>query len=380
MLHERRVAASIPFLDLGALHAPLAQSIVAAIADLVEESAFTDGPAVAEFERDFARYCRTRACAGVGSGLDALRLGLLAAGIAPGDEVIVPANTFIATFEAIRQAGGAPAPVDVTERDYNIDVDAMEAALGPRTAFVLPVHLYGQMADMSRVCQVAGAHGVGVIEDACQAHGATREGFAAGSAGRAAAFSFYPGKNLGAMGDAGALTTDDEDLAETVRALRQHGQRVKYEHELEGYTSRLDAIQAVVLSRKLPRLDLWNAQRASVARLYGELLEGIGDLVLPPVAPGSTPVWHLYVVRTASPERLAERLRRDGIATGRHYPQPPHLSGAYADLGLERGTFPVTETLADQLLSLPIFPGMRDDQVARVADAVADAFRSAGRR
>jgi dTDP-4-amino-4,6-dideoxygalactose transaminase len=371
---ETTVPVSVPFLDLAAIHAPLAAGITAGIADLIERSAFIDGPQVAEFEDGFARYCGTRWCTGVGSGLDALRLALLAAGIEPGDEVIVPANTFIATFEAVRQAGGIPTPVDVTAQDYNVDVDAMADAIGPRTAVLLPVHLYGQMADTRHVCDLSSAHGLCVIEDACQAHGARRDGMTAGAAGLAAAFSFYPGKNLGAMGDGGAVTTGDEQLAETVRALRQHGQRLKYVHDLEGYTARLDTIQAVVLVQKLASLDAWNSERRGIAKRYAEDLAGVGDLVLPSVPIGSEPVWHLYVVRTADPAALAASLRKRGIATARHYPQPPHLSRAFEWLNLPRGAFPITEALAEQLLSLPIFPGMTEAQLEAVVTAVRASF------
>jgi dTDP-4-amino-4,6-dideoxygalactose transaminase len=372
---ETRDAVSVPFLDLRAVHDPIRDEILDDVSRALDASSFTNGPAVATFEHDFARYCGTRSCAGVASGLDALRLGLLAAGIAPGDEVLVPANTFIATFEAIHQAGGVPLPVDVTEEDYNLDVRAAAAALGPRARFVLPVHLYGQMADMRAIRALAATHDLVVVEDACQAHGAVRDGIAAGTAGRAGAFSFYPGKNLGALGDAGALVSDDELLVQVVRALREHGQRSKHVHEFVGYTARLDAIQAVVLTRKLQRLHAWNRERRRIARAYGEALAGVGDLVLPPVAAGSEPVWHLYVVRTAQPEALASFLKARGIATGRHYPQPAHLSQAFHWLGLGPGAFPVTEALSAQSLSLPLFPGMTGEQVEAVVHGVREFFR-----
>jgi dTDP-3-amino-3,4,6-trideoxy-alpha-D-glucose transaminase len=288
--------------------------------------------------------------------------------------VIVPANTFIATFEAVRQAGGRPVPADVSEADYNLDLGAVKAAITTRTRFVLPVHLYGQMTEMRDLAALAERRGLRILEDACQAHGATRDDLVAGVVGLAGAFSFYPGKNLGAMGDAGALVTADENLAEKVRALREHGQREKYRHELEGYTARLDTIQALVLLHKLPHLERWNEERRLVADAYASALEGLGDLELPPVPEGSDPVWHLYVVRTGAPERLAAFLGERGIGTGRHYPEPAHLSPAYAWLGYERGTFPVTERLAGELLSLPIFPGMSEDQVEAVARAISEYF------
>jgi dTDP-3-amino-3,4,6-trideoxy-alpha-D-glucose transaminase len=371
---EATLAPTVPFLDLQTIHAELKDSILADIDELIEHSGFINGPAVDSFEKSFARFCGTRHGVGVGSGLDALRLGLIASGIEAGDEVIVPANTFVATFEAVSQAGGIPVPVDVSETDYNLDPAAATAAVGPRTRFVLPVHLYGQMADMRTLGAFATAHGLAVLEDACQAHGAERDGVLAGTAGRAGAFSFYPGKNLGAMGDAGALVTDDAEIAGLVRELREHGQRVKYVHEREGWTARLDTIQAIVLSHKLPRLVAWNAQRARIASHYTEALDDVGDLVAPPVPVGSHPVWHLYVVRTRDPHALAAHLAARGVATGRHYPEPAHLSPAYAHLGLRAGSLPVTEQLARELLSLPIFPGMTEGQVDTVVDCVRAYF------
>jgi dTDP-4-amino-4,6-dideoxygalactose transaminase len=379
VIDESRLAARpapVPFLDLGLAHGPLKDGILRDVAALIDSSAFINGPQVAELERAFAEYCGAAECVGLASGLDALRLALLAAAIEPGDEVIVPANTFIASVEAITQAGAAPVLVDVTESDYNLDVDAVEAAITERTRFLLPVHLYGQLTDMVALDEIAVRRGVAILEDACQAHGAERDGRRAGTVGLAGAFSFYPGKNLGAFGDAGALVTDDAGLASRMRALREHGQREKYRHELPGFTARLDTIQAIVLLHKLPLLDGWNEQRRHVARWYGEALEGVGDLRLPPVPEGSLPVWHLYEIRTANPGALAGHVAERGIGTGRHYPEPVHLSRAYASLGHGRGTFPVTESLADELLSLPIFPGMTEEQVATVADAVAEYFRS----
>jgi dTDP-3-amino-3,4,6-trideoxy-alpha-D-glucose transaminase len=364
----------VPFLDLAGVHAELKADVLAGIGDIIDASAFTNGPHVATFESAFAAYCGTARAVGVASGLDALRLGLLAAGCAPGNEVIVPANTFIATVEGVCQAGGVPVLVDVSERDYNLDVDAVEAVVSPGTRFLLAVHLYGQMADMRGLGEVAASHDVTIIEDACQAHGAARDGIRAGTAGRAAAFSFYPGKNLGAMGDAGAVVTDDRELAHVVRALREHGQRTKGLHDYAGYTARLDAIQALVLNRKLPLLDAWNAQRRWIAEAYTAALRGLGDLVLPPVPRGSDPVWHLYVVRTAEPTALGDFLRARGIATGRHYPQPPHRSSAYRWLGHGPGAFPVTEALAAQLLSLPVFPGMTEAQITAVVDGIREYF------
>jgi dTDP-3-amino-3,4,6-trideoxy-alpha-D-glucose transaminase len=364
----------VPFLDLAAIHAPLRERLLKEIGRLIDSNAFTNGPEVAEFEAAFAGYCGTRHCVGLSSGLDALRLGLIAAGMEPGDEVLVPANTFMASFEAITQAGGRPVPVDISEDDWNLDVALAADAVGERTSFVMPVHLYGQLTDMRALTAFASEHGLAIVEDACQAHGASREGIGAGAAGLAGAFSFYPGKNLGAFGDAGALVTDDAELAGRVRTLREHGQRSKYLHEREGWTARLDTIQALVLLHKLPFLDGWNLERRTLAQAYHDRLEGVGDLTLPPVAPQSTPVWHLYVVRTEDPAGLADFLSEHGVGTGRHYPGPPHLSQAYRGLRYEEGAFPVSEALARECLSLPIFPGMSEEQMSAVIQVVNAYF------
>ncbi|HEU4865494.1 MAG TPA: DegT/DnrJ/EryC1/StrS family aminotransferase [Actinomycetota bacterium] len=376
MAEQRLIEAApnVPFLDLGMLHRDLKAEIVEEIAELVDSSAFTNGPQVREFEAAFAAYCGTEHCVGLASGLDALRLGLQAAGLEAGDEVVVAASTFVATLEAVTQAGGRPVVVDATNEDYNLDPGAVEAALTERTRFLMPTHLYGQLADMRSLTEIAERRGLAILEDACQAHGASRDGIAAGTAGLANAFSFYPGKNLGAFGDAGALVTDDEELAARVRALREHGQTRKYVHEIEGWTARLDTIQAIVLRRKLPLLDRWNGERRAVAAKYDERLAGIGDLRLPPVPDGSEPVWHIYAIRTAAPEELAGFLRERGIGTGRHYPDPVHLAPAYSFLGHERGEFPVAEALASEVLSLPMFPGMTEQQVDTVVAAIADYF------
>lgn len=364
----------VPFYDLGPSSAAFRAALLEDVASLLDSGAFTNGPAVAEFEEAFARYVGVRSCVGLASGLDALRLGLLAAGIDRGDEVVVPAATFAATFEAVTQAGGVPVVADVREDDYGLDPDAASSAISQRARFLLPVHLYGQMADLSALNQVAARHGVRIIEDACQAHGAKRDGNAAGTVGVAAAFSFYPAKNLGAIGDAGALVTDDEELAETVRSLREHGQARKYHHALEGYTARLDTIQALALLHKLPHLDGWTAERRAIAAQYTAELAGVGDLRLPVIPPGSEPVWHLFVVRTADPAALADFLAERGIGSGRHYPEPPHLSEAYAHLGYRPGAFPVAEALSREALSLPLFPGMTDAQLDAVVQAVKTFF------
>ena len=369
-----RTGVAVPFLDLAPSHAPLKERLLEEIGELFDTGAFTNGPQVGSFEGAFADYCGVAECVGVASGLDALRLALLAGGLEPGDEVIVPAATFVATLEAVTQAGGVPVVADVSGTDYCLDPAAAAAATGERTRVLMPVHLYGQLADMTALQELSREGNLALVEDACQAHGAERDGVRAGAGGAAAAFSFYPGKNLGAAGDAGALATNDAELASVVRALREHGQTAKYEHAREGWTARLDSIQALVLRQKLRHLDAWNQQRRNIAATYSEELQGVGDLTLPPTASGSKPVWHLYVIRTAEPEALATVLRERGVGTGRHYPEPVHLTKAYAHLGFRPGQFPVAEALARECLSLPIFPGMSDAQVRSVVDGVRAFF------
>jgi dTDP-3-amino-3,4,6-trideoxy-alpha-D-glucose transaminase len=369
-----QATASVPFLDLGRVHEPLRSEILADVDELITTGAFSNGPHVKLFEQAYAAYCGRTACVGVASGLDGLRLALQALGVGQGDEVIVPAQTFVATYEAVMQVGATPVVVDVRVDDYNLDPVLAEAALTARTRCILPVDLYGQLADLQALRGVADRHGLAIVEDACQAHGARRDGIAAGALADAAAFSFYPGKNLGALGDAGAVVTDDADLAERIRMLREHGQRAKYLHEAIGWTSRLDTLQAAVLLRKLPHLDDWNAQRRRIAARYLEELEGVGDLGLPSVAPRSEPVWHLFVVVTERPDELIASLRARGVQTGRHYPEPPHLTEAYAHLGYPPGSFPVAESLAAGCVSLPIFPGMQSTEIDAVVVAVRDFF------
>jgi dTDP-4-amino-4,6-dideoxygalactose transaminase len=371
-------AAGVPFVDLGAAHAELAPRILDDIADLIQSGAFTNGPAVQSFEHEWAAFCGTAAAVGVGSGLAGLRLALQAARIGPGDEVIAPAHTFVATVEAITQAGADPVLVDVTEDDGTMDVAAAAASVTARTRALLPVHLYGHMADMRSILHIGARAGAAVFEDACQAHGAARDGLAAGAAGLAGAFSFYPAKNLGAFGDAGAVVTDDPGVAQRIRVLRQHGETSKYHHAVEGDTARLDTIQAMVLRRKLPLLAGWNRQRRAAAALYAEALAGVGDLELPRTAPGSTPVWHLYVVRTERRDALAAHLAARGVATGMHYPEPVHLTPAYRRLGHRPGAFPASERYAARCLSLPIYPGISEGQIGHVADAVEGFFRYGG--
>jgi dTDP-4-amino-4,6-dideoxygalactose transaminase len=365
---------SVPFVDLAPTSRAVKDLVLGRIGETIDRGDFTYGDAIADFERRFADYVGRAHCVGVSNGLDGLRLALLASGLAKDDGVVVPASTFAATFEAVLQAGGRPVIVDVREDDYNLDVDQTEAVLRAGATWVLPVHLYGQMADAVGLLRIAQATGAEIIEDACQAHGAQRDGISAGAVGRASAFSFYPAKNLGAMGDAGAVVTDDEDLAARVRALRVHGETRKYHHEFVGYTARLDTFQAIVLLAKLPLLEDWNRQRRAAAYFYSEALSGLDCLRLPPQPAGSESAWHLYVVRTPDPEGLAGFLAGRGIQTGRHYPEPVHLSPAYANLGHATGDFPVAEALAREALSLPLYPGITEAQLEHVCDAITDYF------
>jgi dTDP-4-amino-4,6-dideoxygalactose transaminase len=364
----------VPFVDLGPASSAVKARVLARVSETLDKGDFLNGEAVRMFEQQFAEFVGRAHGVGLSSGLDALRLSLIASDLAPGDRVIVPAATFAATFEAVLQAGATPVVVDVGDGDYGLDLAQTEAAVVNGASHMIPVHLYGQMSDMQALTRVAEKRGSQIIEDACQAHGASRDGIRAGRASRAAAFSFYPSKNLGAMGDAGALVTDDEELASRVRALRVHGETRKYHHEHVGYTARLDTIQAIVLLEKLPLLDDWNRQRREAARFYSRALSGLEGLRLPSEAPGSDGVWHLYVVRSAEPERMAEFLASRGIQTGRHYPEPVHLSPAYRGLGFGPGDFPVAEGLAREALSLPMYPGITQAQLGWVCEAVRDYF------
>jgi dTDP-3-amino-3,4,6-trideoxy-alpha-D-glucose transaminase len=364
----------VPFVDLRASTEAIRDALQADIDELLDAGAFVNGPAVESFERAFAAACGRRTAIGTASGLDALTIGLRALGLEEGDGVIVPAMTFIATFEAVVHAGGRVVVVDVGEDDACMDPAAVAAATGTGTRFLLPVHLYGQLADMRALAALAADRGLTILEDACQAHGAERDGFTAGAVGAAAAFSFYPSKNLGAMGDAGALVLDDDQVAATARALREHGQTKTYRSDYVGLTSRLDTLQALVLLRKLPLLASWNAERAWAASFYGDALREVGDLRLPTAVTGAKHVWHVYQVRTRDPEALGAYLGTQGIGTKRHYPEPPHLASAFAELGYPAGSFPVAEAIARETLSLPIFPGITEDQLEAVVGAVQAFF------
>jgi dTDP-4-amino-4,6-dideoxygalactose transaminase len=388
---------NIPFLDLVTPHQQLEQELVAGFQTALRSAAFIGGPVVEKFERDFASYCQAKHCVGLASGTDALRFALMAAGVQNGDAVITVPNTFIATSEAISQAGARPYFVDVDERTYNMDPEKLREFLkdqcvrsasgqlttkahGLRVKAVVPVHLYGQMADMDAIMGIADEFGLIVVEDACQAHGAEyfsekRNAWVkAGSVGFAAAFSFYPGKNLGACGEAGAVTTNDEEAARKIRMIRDHGQAKKYYHDVEGYNGRLDAIQASILSVKLNHLPEWTEQRQQHAQKYNETFAASGVNVVIPFEPEwSRAVYHLYVVRVNDREALQAELSRANIGTGIHYPVPLHQQKAYAHLGYRTGDFPVTERLAPQIVSLPMFPQLTTEQVERVVMAVKNA-------
>ena len=397
--------AKIPFLDLITVHRELRGELRSVFEIALDTAGFIGGPMVEEFEREFAEFCETRLCIGMASGTDGVRFALIAGGVQPGDTVVTVPFTFFATTEAISQACARFDFVDIDERTYTMDPERLRDYLetqctrdsktgrviskrtgGPVTA-VVPVHLYGQMADMDPILELAARYNLVVIEDACQAHGAeyfsNREGRwrKAGSIGRASAFSFYPGKNLGACGEAGAVTTDDERVARSCSMLRDHGQSRKYAHDLEGYNGRLDAIQAGLLRAKLRHLAKWNEERREAARIYDELFaEAAGGIVPPHVPSWSRPVYHLYVVRVADRERVQKDMAAAGVATGIHYPIPLHLVKAYETQGFRQGDFPVTEQAANQVLSLPMFPGLSPEQQNRVVACVLESTRATGTR
>jgi len=387
---------SIPFLDLITPHKELEEQLIEVFRKALDSAGFIGGPMVEEFEKDFARFCDTKYCVGVGSGTDALRFALIAAGVEPGDIVVTVPNTFIATTEAISQAGARPDFVDVDERTYTMDPHRLVEYLETKCTFnpdrremvhycsgrvvraIIPVHLYGQTADMDPILHLANKYNITVIEDACQAHGAeyySRHDVCwkkAGSMGKAAAFSFYPGKNLGACGEAGAVTTDDAELAKKVCMLRDHGQAQKYYHAVEGYNGRLDAIQAGILHAKLPHLARWNEQRREAAGRYKTFLAEHTGIVVPHAPTMTRPVYHLYVVRVNDREGLRKHLAQAGIGTGIHYPVPLHLQEAYKHLGFHAGDFPVCERVAQTILSLPMFPPLSELQQRRVSDSICD--------
>lgn len=355
----------VPFVDLRSGYRAISSEIDAAIGAVLESAGFIMGPELEAFEREFADFLGAAHCVGVASGTDALALCLRAAGVDSGDEVIIPANTFIASAMAVSQVGATPRMVDIDDH-YLIDTSVIEAAITPRTKAIMPVHLYGQAADLGPLMALAERHKLHVIEDACQAHGARYDGRRVGTFGTAAAFSFYPGKNLGAYGDGGAVVTADPEIAERVRLLRDFGQRKKYEHVIIGGNSRLDSMQAAILRVKLRYLDRWNACRRGAARTYDELLDCPG-ITRPLCRDLDGHVYHLYVVRVARRNAALQTLAQSGIQAGIHYPVPVHLQPAYAHLGLRRGAYPRTEAAAGEIISLPMFPEITNSQIERVA-------------
>lgn len=365
----------IPFLDLVSPHVELEEELVGAFRRALRSAAFVGGAEVSAFEEEFAAFAHTPWALGLNSGTDALRFAYLCHDIKPGDEVITVSNTFIATTEALSQAGASIRFVDVTPGTFTMDPRAFEAAIGPRTVGVVPVHLYGQVADMDPILAAAGQRGLWVVEDAAQAHGATYRGRAAGSLAPLGAFSFYPGKNLGACGEAGAVVGREATDRAVVHRLREHGQARKYYHDSEGYNGRLDSIQAAFLRIKLKRLAVWNEGRRRVAGWYREALLDTSDVELPVEASYGVPVYHLFVVQVPKRDDLQKHLSVAGIGSGLHYPLPLHLQKAYEHLGIGRGALPVTERAADRLLSLPMYPGMSQGQVARVADSIRRFYR-----
>ncbi|HEU5368701.1 MAG TPA: DegT/DnrJ/EryC1/StrS family aminotransferase [Ktedonobacterales bacterium] len=365
---------SVPFLDLKAQMVAIRSEIDAAVARVLDNCHFILGEEVTAFEEEFAAFCAARECVGLDSGISALELGLRAAGVGPGDEVITVSHTFIATVSAISFTGATPVLVDVRPDTYLLDPASIEAAITPRTRAFVPVHLYGQTVDMDPVMDIAERYHLFVLEDACQAHGARYKGRRAGRLGHAAAFSFYPGKNLGAAGDAGALTTNDPELAQRVRMLRNYGQSSKYHHDMLAFNRRLDSLQAAMLRVKLRYLDAWNAARRQVASVYAARLAGL-PIGLPQVAADNEPVWHLYVIRAAERDALQRSLAAAGLETGLHYPVPIHHQQAYPELAGLR--FPVSEWIAAQCLSLPMFAELTETQLSTVVEALAQATRGA---
>ncbi len=359
-------------MDLRRQYAAIGAEIDAVVKTAMQNGAFILGPAVESFERSFAAFCGTKHCVGVASGTDALSNAIEALGIGPGDEVILPANTFIATAFAVWQAGARPILVDVDDSTMLISADAIASAITPRTRAIIPVHLFGSPVDMNPIMELARAHDLMVVEDACQAHGARYDGARVGSFGIASAFSFYPGKNLGAYGDGGAVVTDDEGVAQRVHLLRDLGQRKKYDHVIKGHNSRLDAIQAGILNVKLKYLDAWNEARRERARLYDKLLceHGVAPA---PISVGES-VYHLYAIRLNARDKVIAALHRQGIETGIHYPVPIHLQPAFSEMGIATGSFPVSERWSDTTLSLPIFPELTSEEIHIIVNALVHAI------
>ena len=369
---------NVPFLDLRAQHDPIRAELLAAFNEVIDQNAFAGGPFVQKFEEDFAAFCRAKHAIGVGNGTDALWFALLALGVGPGDEVITVSATFMATAEAISYCGAKPVFVDIDEATYTMNPALLERAITPRTKAIVPVHLYGQVADMDPILEIAKRHGIPVVEDACQAHGAEYKGRRAGTMGDLGCFSFYPGKNLGALGEAGGVTTQDATLAAKVRTLREHGQEKRYFHSMIGWNGRMDGLQAVALRIKLRALDMGNASRRTNAALYSRLLAEVPGVIAPVVAAYGVPVFHLYVVRVKNRDTVLAKLGERGIGCGIHYPKPIHLQQAYAHLGLGPGTTPVAERCAQEILSLPMFPELTAIQIETVVSELRQVLQQQG--
>ena len=364
----------IPFLDVSASYRELKDEIDESYQRVLDSGMYILGKEVENFEHEFSKHCGTKYCIGVGNGLEALHLIIRGYGIGEGDEVIVPANTYIASWLAVTYVGATPVPVEPNLSTHNIDPDRIESAVTSKTKAIMPVHLYGQPADTEPINQIAQKYGLKVIEDCAQAHGATYKGKKVGSLGDAAGFSFYPGKNLGACGDAGAVLTNDPELADQVRMLRNYGSREKYYNEKQGYNSRLDPLQAAFLGVKLNHLDEWNQRRRKIADLYLSSLSGVQGLILPAVPNGINPVWHLFVIRSERRDLLQEFLQKNGVGTLIHYPVPPHLSQAYRQLGLRKGDFPITEKIAETVLSIPIGPHLSINDAGLIVDLLKEFY------
>ena len=373
---DPHVQTAVPFVDLQAQHRALAAEIRVAVDEVLTDCNFILGRQVREFEQAFAAYVGVGHAVGVSNGLDALRIALAALGIGPGDEVIVPANTYIATALAASALGARVVLVDCDASTYNLDPAKLERAITLRTRVVIPVHLTGQPADMAPILEIAERRGLQVLEDAAQAHGAQYRGRPCGSMGIAGCFSFYPAKNLGAAGDGGMIVTPNEKLARQARKLSNYGEVVKYEHTEKGLNARLDTLHAAILQVKLPHLDDWNRQRARHAQRYRQRLAGIGDIRLPGVLPECTHVYHLFMVQTSRRNALRQFLQDRGVQTGIHYPTPIHLQPAYADHGWKKGDFPVAEELASQIVSLPMFPELRDEQIDYVCERIGEFMKA----
>jgi dTDP-4-amino-4,6-dideoxygalactose transaminase len=365
---------NVPFLDLKAQYKTIKDEVHSAISEVMEKTAFAGGPFVAGFEKEFAFFCNCKHAIGVGNGTDALWLSLIALGVGPGDEVITVPNTFIATAEAITYCGAQPVFVDVDEMTYNMNPSLLETAITPKTKAIIPVHLFGQPADMDPIMAIAQERGLYVVEDACQAHGAEYKGRKAGSIGNTGCFSFYPGKNLGAYGEAGAVVTNDDTLAEKMRIFRDHGQAKKYYHGMIGWNARMDGIQGAVLGVKLKYLPDWNESRRKHAQEYNTLLSPLSNVIKPCVADYAKHVYHIYALRVKERDKLMTYLADKGISCGIHYPVPIHLQVAYSFLGLSPGSFPVAEKCASEFLSLPMFPELDKDQIKYVVDTIQEFF------